>query len=227
MFDTFYHLIKISFDSTIKWTTKFFTYILVVIGLWFLNNTFDFIHFFRINSKLEELEKITVLLNDTTINTNLRHQLLYEREYIANHETVLDYLSLLCDSFPKNISLIKRTTAYNTNTITTISKNEFKIDSVPIRNYLLHFLFSNLLLIILMILIPIIVFKEKKQNISVIIMSTLTIWTIGFIICIIISWFLNFVPIIYNHLWLNYFIDFLASTIFWICILLLIGYYKK
>lgn len=227
MFEPILHLIKVFTDKTIRFTTKVFTLILIIIGVWFINDTFDFVNSYRTYSKLESLEKITYLLKDKSLSNNEKQELIKERYYIITHKTRIEYLSYFYESFVKKISFTSFSKAKRVNTTTEQTINEPKpeiVNNTPIiKNYLLHFVFSNLFLIIIAVIVPIIIFKQNKNNIPTLIFSLIIVWTILYFVAVFIAWVLNFIPVILDRPWINYILVLLIHGFIWIWLLIKIG----
>lgn len=220
MTEIFYRLIKDFTDETVRITTKLFTLIIILISIWFVNDTFDFINSYRTTNKLQHLEKITYLLRDSTLTKSQKLSLIKQRDYVLNHQTKLDYVSSFCDSFFKNISFKSLNKAEKPHTTTDIKIKEPKEEIVPIKNYYLHFIFSNLFLLIIAIAVPIFIIKQTKENIAVIIVSIVATLAALFSLTLFISWILNFIPVIYNRPWINYILDFIIQSLLWIWLLI-------
>jgi hypothetical protein len=168
MFDTFLHIFKTLTDKTTSWVAKTFTFLVFLFAILFANNTLDFIHNYRTSHKLEHLEKIKQLLSDTTLNTAAKKYLVTERNYIIQHRSTLDYITDIYESLSFHNSFIARTP--NTNNTVTIKENpkssinpQEETVSIPVKNYWLHFLFSNFWLIFFVFLIP---YSLKNSKIS-------------------------------------------------------------
>ncbi len=233
MVKEFFHLITSLFDKTLSWTTKTVTFFLILLFAWFANNTFDFIHNFRTSYKLEQLEKIKTILTDTTLTNIQRQQLLTDRDYIIRNRSQLDYLSSFFESLPSHISFTKRTTEANKPTKTAQPKNSETsfpviIDSncILLKNYWLHFLFSNFFLILALLVAPFVAFKNNEK-LYVKIFATLIMGIIVYFICVFVAWVLDFIPIILNRPWINYILDFIIQIILWATLLAVTGLIQK
>lgn len=207
-----------------------FTVILILTGLWLANDTFDFIHSFRTSYKLEHLEKITLLLNDTTLSSNQRQHLLADRDYIIRNRSKLDYLSCLLDSFSFHTSRTNRVIDTIRPTISADTIKPSKSDdsktvnsSVPIKNYWWHFVFSNMFLLGLIIAIPLFAFKGSPQPFLILAVSTIVMWAGIILIAIGCAYVLDFIPVLWGRPWINYVLDFFIQSVFWTSIFYYIG----
>lgn len=227
MIEPILHIIKIFTDGTIRVTTKLFTLLLILFSAWFINDTFDFINSNRTYNKLENLEKISLLLKDSSLSDNEKNELIKERYYIIKHKTTLENLSSFYWSFVKKISFKSLSKATNPAKTTEQKISEPKpatINNTPIiKNYLLHFLFSNLFLIMIAVIVPILIFKQNKSNIPTLIFSLIIVWAILYFISIFIAWVLNFIPVILDRPWINYVLVLLIHSFFWGWVLIKLG----
>ena len=108
------------------------------------------------------------MLKDKSLSNNEKQELIKERYYIITHKTRIEYLSYFYESFFKKISFTSFSKAKRVNTTTEQTINEPKpeiVNNTPIiKNYLLHFVFSNLFLIIIAVIVPIIIFIAPIVN---------------------------------------------------------------
>lgn len=228
MFDIFKHTIETLTSSTEKWTTKTATVALIFFGLWFLNNTFDFTQSFRINNRLQQLEQIGQLIKDTTLTKEQIDILKTERVLVFERKTTLDKAYSLLDSLP-NSNFIKRKTVSNPKMREEASKNsvtkeESKSIDLVKKNYWLHYLFSNMFLIIVILAVPFSISWTKGFKVIV---GLIFILGSLFLFGMLVAYLLDLIPVIANRPWINYSIDFVAQLLFWMFIGLLAQKDKK
>ena len=180
-------------------------------SLWFLNDTFEFLYSYRINNKLDQIQKITLLIADTTLNAKTKNNLIIERDYILNHKTTLDHFSSFLNSSPLKISLTRRTTLSNNKTKAAQTNND-EIAS-PIKNYWLHFLFSNFFIIIIMIVVSFQSFKNNKQSFFNTSFALIILWFFAYLFCLLIAYLFDFIPVLFSRPWINYIVDFILQSI--------------
>lgn len=220
MFDVLKHTIETLTSSTEKWTTKTATLTLIFFGLWFLNNTFDFTQSFRRNNRLQQLEQIGQLIKDTTLTKEQIDILIKERDLVFERRTTLDKVYSFLDSLP-NTNFIKRKTESKPNIIAadsisdstnSIKKADNNIDIIE-KHYWLHFVFSNFILLIVMLAVPFSISWDKGFKVVI---GTIFILGILFLIGLFTAWVLDFIPVIANRPWINYTLDFIIQFLFWL-----------
>lgn len=204
-------LIKFVFDKTVKWTIRLYRLFIILFSLWFLNDTFHFLYSYRINNKLDQIQKITLLIADTTLNAKTRNNLIIERDYILNHKTTLDHFSSFLNSSPLKISLTRHKTLLNNSTKTAQTNKD--VNTSVIKNYWLHFLFSNFFLIIIMIIVPIQYLKNNRQPFFTTAFAIIILWFFTYLFCLLIAYLFDFIPVLFSRPWINYIVDFILQSI--------------
>jgi hypothetical protein len=74
-----------------------------------------------------------------------------------------------------------------------------------------------------MLATPFLVYKEPNSSFKIKTVSILIIWVMVFTACWTMAYLLNFIPVIYNRPWINYIVDFIISTTFWIVLVILLN----
>jgi hypothetical protein len=233
MFDSIIHVINIFTDKTVNWTTKSATGIIIVLVLLFTNNIFDFVHSYRTNNKLEQLDKIRVLLQDTTLTDKQKTHFVSERQYILDHKTVLDYVHLFFRSFSKKISFTNRKTEYNNSVIDTakatdstipLIKNENSSSSIKTKNYWLHFFSSNLTFILIILFATIQAYKQHRHQFWELVFAIFVVYFFSVLFFMFFSHLLDFIPVIFNRPWINYVLNFIIQLVIWLLFGLMTAY---
>ncbi|MEZ4944743.1 MAG: hypothetical protein R2804_04375 [Cyclobacteriaceae bacterium] len=222
MFDIFTHTIKIITDTTQRWTTKSAVVILILFGLWFLNNAFDFVYSFRANNRLQQLESIGQLLKDTTLTKEQINLLLTERQSIFVRETAVDKVHSFLNSLPNPISLIKKRTAERPDTIKLNSQKylegqDDESASATTRNYWWNFVSSNAFILLIMLLVPFNV-PYEKNSIWVTMVGYVVMYGALFLVCGFIAYLFGLIPIIGGTPWINYVLNFSLQLFLWMII---------
>jgi hypothetical protein len=241
MSEAILHFIKMFTDNTIQWTSKLFAFFIALMVLWILNDTFDFIHSYRTSNKLQQFEKLSQLLSDTTLTPDQRKNLLSEKEYLFRNRSKLDCISSLYDTLYKHIFFVstKPDSVYNNKSLQNFKKNtkvdttqisipqtsNIDFDDVPKKNYLLHFFFSNVALIALMFSIPYFVFQDKINKFGILVLATLIIWAGLILLAVGMAKLLDLIPILFGQVWISYLLDFIIQFIVWFLVFIAIGVY--
>lgn len=213
-------IVKVITDSTQRWTTRSAAGIVILVTLWLVNDTFDFINSFRTNNKLQQLETIGQLLSDSTLTKEQTDILITERQRIFKRQTVIDNVHSFVDSLPNPISLIRRSTTQKPDTtIVTSKKSLNKDDSVPIptKNYWLNFISSNAFLLVVLLFVPFNI-KFQKTGLWVIMVANAVVFGVLFLLCTFIAYLFDLIPVIAGMPWVNYILNFSVQLFFWMII---------
>jgi hypothetical protein len=218
MFDVFKHTVDILTSSTERWTTKTATVALIFFGLWYLNNTFDFTHSFRLNNKLQQLEQLGQLIKDSTLTKEQTDILIKERELVFERMTTLDNVySFLLDSLP-NTNFIKSKTDNKPKPSDADSKTSLKKDdnvdgSIPTKNYWWTFVSGNFILLFVMLFVP---FNTSFKK-GIIVMTVANMFVLGvlFLVCMFFTYILDLIPVIAGRPWINYILNFVIQFVGW------------
>jgi|GEM_PF-6805101 len=216
MFESFHQLIKILTDKAISWTTKIATTIIVIFVIWTINNSLNFIDSFNTNNKLNQLEKISIVLKDSTLTVQQKKILIDTRVKIFNHKSALEYICDFISSLPEKIHF-PISTNKNKEIVKTVNPINSVNNSVNIKNPILQFIFSNIFLLLFQIALPFILFisdksKFHKNAIAASIFSIILLSGVAFLI----SFIFDFIPLILNRPWINYSLDFIIQSTIWI-----------
>ena len=220
MFDFFNHIVKIITDKTQGWSTRSAAVILSLITLWFVNDTFDFANSFRTNNKLQQLETIGQLLKDSTLTKEQTDVLITERQQIFRHRTVIDNVHSFVDSLPNPISFIRRRTAQKPDTTIVTSKKPLNNDDsvpIPTKHYWLNFISSNAFLLVALLFVPFNL-KFQKTELWVIMVANAVVFGVLFLLCMLIAYLFDLIPVIAGMPWVNYILNFSIQLFFWMIV---------
>jgi hypothetical protein len=213
MIEQFIRLLKMFTDKEINPFIKIITIVFILSAIYLLNNSLDFVANYRLNNKLTQLEKISILLKDSTLTKTQKDALFKNRIYVLYHQSLLDRLFCLFENnaFSENSKITTQTERIK-------PSNNSEPNVGVIKNPYLHFIFSNLILIIFVLMIPFFS-VNKETNAFGIIAVFVIIYIIGGLVCLLISYLMNLIPIILNRPWLNYILDFLIQLILWLILI--------
>jgi len=198
-FMSFYdNLLSFVTDRSKRLSARATVIIITLFCVLLLDNIFGVSFYYNKQRQLDQLKSITQLLKDTTLTADTRTKLIALEQQTLDRKTIIDYSS----SFLKNISYTSSKQSLN------ITNNRAN----PIRNDFWFLISSSgLYILVTIILVPVILFADKKTPIFRLI-ATLLI----FIIVMSFTAFFNywfFDKIIPDHLfgswtW-NYIVNFL------------------
>jgi hypothetical protein len=215
--------IKLFTDKSLHWVQKTFTAFLFVFLFLFLDNLFDFSYSFRTNNHIEQLSKITTLLKDTSLSENSKKNLLKERECIISKKTYFESFLSLGSSLSLKNPFESDKKQYKSPVIQSANpKLSEKEVSEPIKNFYLHYLFSNLFTILLMFMFPFALIRFGNiRSVSLGIATLLIIWVILFLIGLLFAFIFGLIPT-FKNVSINYLIDAALHCIV-VCLILLAG----
>lgn len=198
-------------DKTKKLPHKVIIFLLALVFISLLDNFLSFTFSYNNGNKIEQVEGINKILNDSTLTMSEKNKLLILRKNIINHKTLkdktYDFLTSIEFNNDKNINKVNH------------EKQKEIVIQEPIkkqsetRNYLWHFVSSSWPFLLLMIAFPIIGFLDNKtsfwQAIGIIIIIEPFLY--GF--CWVYAKVFSFIPIIFDNPIYNY----VLNTILCIC----------
>lgn len=223
MIDSINEFAKLITDKSVHWVQKTLTAFLILFLFLFLDNLFDFSYSFRTNNRIEQLSKITTLLKDTTLSENSKKTLLKERECIISKRTYFESFLSLWSSLSLHNPFAKDKKQYKSPVIQNAKhKLSEKEVSVPIKNFYLHYLFSNLFIVLLMFIFPFALIKfGNLRSFSLGIATILIIWLVLFLIGLFFAFIFGLIPT-FQNVSINYLIDAVLHCIV-MCLILWAG----
>ncbi|MCU7547784.1 hypothetical protein OCK74_01600 [Chitinophagaceae bacterium LB-8] len=200
------HITEYLTDENRRLSTKAAFVILALFMIVLVDNILGFSFHYRTDKKLEELQKVAGIINDTSADRTTKAYAAALRSEIMDRQNIIDY-SL---SFLRNI---KWASSKSDHTSKTIAADKTK--DVPIKNDILFkFTVSGLYIIAGLIFIPIVLILDKKSPLHVRIASGLAA---GFIIVMfssLFNWLFGFIPILSKTTWAwNYGLNFVVQAI--------------
>lgn len=167
-----------------------------LIVLIIIDNTLSFTYNYNNSRKIEQIEKLNVVVTDTTLSSVEIMELKNLRNNIINHKTWKDqiYNKLIAIDFKSK----------DTNTI--VIKNDTKLPKKE-RNYWIHFVSSSWLFVIVMLITPFIGLFDKKTSFSSSMIAVVFIIPIFYGLSWIFAKTFSFIPIINNNPNINYIIN--------------------
>jgi hypothetical protein len=186
-------------DKSRKISTKALVVIMSFVLLIIIDNTFSFSYFHNSSQKVNQLTTISQILKDTTLNKSVKDELLILQKDILSHKTLKD-----------NIYQYLTNLDFETDEIEQVNKSENKIE----RDEFIHFLTSAWWIIIplglITILFPYIIITQKKQILNTT-LGFVFIVGIGYLVSLLFSKILSFIPLIDNNPIYNYILNFFLS----------------
>ncbi len=198
-------------DRTKKLSHKTITIFIVVAVLIVMDNTLSFTSHYNNIRKIEEVEKLNLIVIDSTLSKEEVIRLKELRNNIINHKTWKDKL------YDKIITIDFKT---KDNDNVSVVKNDIP-KTTNERSYWVHFVTSSWILIMIMIIMPFAVFFDKKSS------SLSSFLAIIFVIVPFfcgLSWVFakafSLIPVINNNPTYNY----VLNAVIHLFIFLLIGF---
>lgn len=185
-----------------------FSLIILVI----IDNTLSFTYNYNNSRKIEQIEKLNIVVIDTTLSNVEVNDLKKLRTNIINHKTWKDQI------YNKLIAIDFRSKDTNT----TVVKNDTDLPKKE-RNYWIHFVSSSWLFVIVMIITPFIGLFDKKTSFSSSLIAIIFIIPIFYGLSWIFAKAFSFIPVIDNSPSINY----ILNSILHLLIFLFIGYIIK
>ncbi len=191
-------------DNTRKLSNKVLASIILLFVIVFLDNTLSFSYYYNVKNKIEEVNRINIILKDSTLEEENRNFLLVLKKDIIRRKTwkdkSWDFFTNL--NFKKDsVNIIK----YEVADINNVKTKKIKIE----RSYILHYITSNWFVIIIMVIMPFVLFFDEENSF----INALTITVFLEVVLYGISWinakFLSYIPVIFNNPIYNYILNVL------------------
>ncbi|KAF2331586.1 hypothetical protein [Flavobacterium nitrogenifigens] len=131
--EIFKAIIEFIKDNSIKKLSKFFIFLTVVIFFVFADNIFGFSYYYNLNNKLSQIEKVSNILNNSTLDFATRNELSQIRKDIIGRKTLKDDIISawrkisFTDSNDKILNELNSSSKIRNSTIEFISINYFWI----------------------------------------------------------------------------------------------------
>lgn len=198
---------KMSFvDSMAEWFTdssrtlpkKVAMAIIILLGIWAVNDLLGFAYYYRMNKKIDNFEKLTKIISDPTTDSMSRVKAFLLREEVVCKEP--DYLVFLniFGKFCRSMSAVRKTTVPTTATTTKIAAN------ASIRKEVLFFVSSSGIYVIIGIITGVIMLFHDRQTIVQRVAGTIIILLLFLIISIAMYYLTNLIPILFKDWAFNY-----------------------
>lgn len=214
MFEAFGHLLKLFTDKTVKWTAKSATVLVIFLLLWWVNNMFDFGHSYRLSNKLEHLEKISLLLKDTSLTNEQQLVLKAERSYIFEHKSAFDHIYNYCSSFPSEVVNFIHKNLYNKKVEPSkyVKSQKNTIPMIKTRDRYWHFITSSIIIWLFCLFVIYLMVTDKKTLIGNLILGIIGLLLVAYITSLLFATILSLIPV-FDHLWINYGLNVLIQLI--------------
>lgn len=198
-------------DKTRNLSSKALFVVFIMLLLIFLDNTFSFSYYYNTSQKIVQIKGINEILEDTTLSETEKNKLLEFKSEIFEHKTfkdiIYDYLTNLNFEITESKS------------IETIKSNSEKK-----RNTTIHLLTSAwwilIPLCILLVVLPFVLLIERKDTLETI-LGFVLICGFGYVISLLLSKALSFIPLMNNEPIYNYVLNFIVSGILLIFIIII------
>lgn len=199
------------FDRTRNLASKAIFIFLAALILFIFDNTFSFSYYYNTSQKISQIRDIKESLSDPTLNELEKQKLIQLRNAIIEHRTFKDL-----------------TYDYLTNLhFDTSNQTSEETKFIKLRNPTIHLLTSAWWIIIPLVIfgiaLPFLLLSEKKQ-IFVTFLGYTFICTFGYLVSLVLSKVLSFIPLINNTPLYNYILNFIISGII---LLIIIAIIKK
>lgn len=186
-------------DTTKKLTHKAVTVISIILVLFLIDNLFGVNYYYNINSKLEAVKNANNLLHDTSLSVNEIKNIKLMREQVINHHNLKDGI----------YSKINYALEYLGTNIVSQEQN------------IIHFITSNLFIIIFAILVQILLFVQltKKNRTAFddskyeIVIKIFFVDVVLYIVSLIIAKVFSYIPLIGGNRNYNYCLNVLLNVI--------------
>lgn len=214
--DFYNSIFKFFTDESRRLSSKAITSIIAIALIILIDNTLSFSYYYNTEKKIEQISNINEILRDTTLREYDKKKLLNLREQIINRITWKDQVwNFIVNSKFATKSDEDGELKYEVN-----RNNRVK------RSYLLHFVSSSWLIIILIIAFPFVGIFNKKtplgQAIGILLILEPTFLGIAWLLAKLFS----LIPIILNNPTYNYFLNaFLCFAVF--AVFAIIGKFQK
>jgi hypothetical protein len=202
-------------DKSRKISTKAIVIVLSLLLLAIIDNTFSFSYFYNTSNKVNQLQKISEILKDKTLDKTENEKILLLRKDILTHQTYKDkiynYLTNLDFDTTKKI-------------------DEAESNQIGQRNEYIHLLTSAWWLLLpiglLILLYPYIIISERKQILNTTI-GLIFLTGLSYLVSLLLSKIFSFIPLIDNNPIYNYILNFILSGLILLIITLMGNKVKK
>lgn len=194
--DLFTTIIKSLTDKTTKLSHKFLMLFALVISVIIIDNTLSFSKNYNNTKKTNQIEKLNNIIKDSTLTKSEIKQLKELRSNIISHKTLKDHI------YDKYLSIKFKNEKTNT------SKYEADIKT---RNYTVHFITSNWLLLLLMIVMVFVPFFSNEGSFNTMLLGVIFLEFVFFGLAWLCAKILSLLPVIYGNPNLNYILNGLIS----------------
>jgi hypothetical protein len=203
-------------DKTKSWGFKTATFISIIGFIFLVDVCFSFSYNYHINTKLENLKEIEHLKNAYANDSiklvkikELEHDIMYKEHYLN-----------IALKRVRNISETYNTPSKNQEAITQTTEKEIINKTTDIRNIYWMVGSSNLLIVLvfpILLFLPLFGGKESRTG-DLIIGVFATLILLG-LFAVVTTWIAYKIPIILDKPFLNYILNFLIHSLFWLLVI--------
>jgi len=194
-------------DGSKRLSTKAMLVISFILLILLLDNIFGFSFYYNNDKKINQIKELNFILRDSSVTGILREKVDKLRNDLIFHKSIKDQIyDFLNSSSAKS----------HTNDNSKNKNGSTKIDWWS-------FLSVNSFLIIAMIAIPFSAFSDKSDPLWKNLLILFFAEIIGFALCILMYKLASLIPVILQHVWINYLLNVLLNIGF----VLLILYFQK
>jgi len=192
-------IFKFFTDKTKGLSHKAIFVILTITALVVIDNTLSFSYFFNTQNKIEQIQGLNKILNDTTLTSNERKEIQIIRKDIIFRSTWKD----------KTFNFISQIEFKSEPSDSTI-----KIDSEPVfeRSYFWHFITSGWAFIIVMILMPFVGLFSENTSIGNLISILIILEPILYGMAWIFAKLFSLIPVLFGDPTYNYLVNIVLSS---------------
>jgi hypothetical protein len=202
-------------DKSRKISTKAIVIVLSLLLLAIIDNTFSFSYFYNTSNKVNQLQKISEILKDKTLDKTENEKILLLRKDILTHQTYKDKIY----NYLTNLDFD-----------TTEKIDEAESNQIGQRNEYIHLLTSAWWLLLpiglLILLYPYIIISERKQILNTTI-GLIFLTGLSYLVSLLLSKIFSFIPLIDNNPIYNYILNFILSGLILLIITLMGNKVKK
>jgi hypothetical protein len=205
-------LIDFLFNERIRLSSKTIIVIASLFTLFLLDNILGFSYYFNTSRKIEQLQKLNTIVNDTTLDKNTKEFVLNLRQNIINRENIITQSFF----FFRNIKLTSSTKAHINKSIEVKEKAEIVLRN----NFWFHISAGGLYYLMGILMLPIMIFADKKPSIIQRIVTGIITGLVFYALGLLFYWICDFIPQLGNSTWIwNYLLNFLIQSILIIIII--------
>lgn len=199
------HFINFLFDEDRRLSSKAAVVVFIVVAIVFVDNILGFSYSFSLDKKIEQVQKLNLILKDSTTDSttksfaiNLRSQIIERKDIVS--QTLSFFRG-------KSNSVIKH---HANNPPATPRAIEVSIKN----NFWFNISASGIYFLLAIIMIPLMLFADKTTSLSQR-LATGIATTVSFILfALFFIWVLGLIPQITNSTWIwNYLINFIIQVI--------------